>query len=111
VPLAELCAEEEGLPIWGHSQQKANIHIAESIVLPGLPTRAPFMSISIGVRKFETNPHENILSPFLPYPFYVIFAIMGSKDKGKKEVKKAPKPKPKPEPGRKREGFAPAPAK
>jgi hypothetical protein len=28
---------------------------------------------------------------------------MGSKDKGKKETKKAPKPKPKVEPGRKRE--------
>jgi hypothetical protein len=38
-------------------------------------------------------------------------AHMGSKDKGKKEVKKAPKPKPKPEPGRKREGFTPAPPK
>jgi hypothetical protein len=36
---------------------------------------------------------------------------MGSKDKGRKEVKKAPKPKPKPELGRKREGFAPAPPK
>jgi hypothetical protein len=36
---------------------------------------------------------------------------MGSKDKGRKEVKKAPKPKPKPEPGRKREVFAPAPPK
>jgi hypothetical protein len=34
---------------------------------------------------------------------------MGSKDKGRKEAKKAPKPKPKPEPGRKREGFIPAP--
>jgi len=36
---------------------------------------------------------------------------MGSKDKGRKEAKKAPKPKPKPEPGRKREGFVPAPPK
>jgi len=36
---------------------------------------------------------------------------MGSKDKGRKEVKKAPKPKPKPEPGRKREVFTPAPPK
>jgi hypothetical protein len=36
---------------------------------------------------------------------------MGSKDKGRKEAKKAPKPKPKPEPGRKREGFIPAPPK
>jgi hypothetical protein len=36
---------------------------------------------------------------------------MGSKDKGRKEVKKAPKPKPKVEPGRKRETFAPAPTK
>jgi hypothetical protein len=36
---------------------------------------------------------------------------MGNKDKGKKEVKKAPKPKPKPEPGRKRETFASVPPK
>jgi hypothetical protein len=36
---------------------------------------------------------------------------MGSKDKGRKEVKKAPKPKPKPEPAQRREGFAPAPPK
>jgi hypothetical protein len=35
--------------------------------------------------------------------------FMGNKDKGKKEVKKAPKPKPKPEPSR-REVFTP-PAK
>jgi hypothetical protein len=34
---------------------------------------------------------------------------MGNKDRGKKEVKKAPKPKPKPEPGRKREIFSPPP--
>jgi hypothetical protein len=33
---------------------------------------------------------------------------MGSKDKGRKEVKKAPKPKPKPEPAQRREGFTPA---
>jgi hypothetical protein len=33
---------------------------------------------------------------------------MGSKDKGKKEVKKKPKPKPKIEPGRKREEWIPA---
>lgn len=44
-------------------------------------------------------------------PFCVTLLRMGSKDKGKKEVKKAPKPKPKPEPGRKREGFTPAPPK
>ena len=43
--------------------------------------------------------------------FCVMLRVMGSKDKGKKEVKKAPKPKPKPEPGRKREGFTPAPPK
>jgi hypothetical protein len=30
---------------------------------------------------------------------------MGSKDKGKKEVKKKPKPKPKVEPGRRREEW------
>jgi len=35
---------------------------------------------------------------------------MGSKDKGRKETKKAPKPKPKPEPAR-REIFTPAPPK
>jgi hypothetical protein len=34
---------------------------------------------------------------------------MGNKDKGKKEVKKAPKPKPKPEPANRREIFTPAP--
>jgi hypothetical protein len=32
----------------------------------------------------------------------VKFGSMGSKDKGKRETKKAPKPKPKVEPGRKR---------
>jgi hypothetical protein len=36
--------------------------------------------------------------------------VMGSKDKGRKEVKKAPKPKPKPEPS-KREIFTPQPPK
>jgi hypothetical protein len=36
---------------------------------------------------------------------------MGSKDKGRKEQKKAPKPKPKPEPGQRREVFTPAPPK
>jgi hypothetical protein len=35
---------------------------------------------------------------------------MGSKDKGRKEAKKAPKPKPKPEPT-KREIFTPPPPK
>jgi len=43
--------------------------------------------------------------------FYGILSCMGNKDKGKKEVKKAPKPKPKPEPARKREIFTPAPPK
>jgi hypothetical protein len=36
---------------------------------------------------------------------------MGSKDKGKKEVKKKPKPKPKAEPGRKREEWTPGAGK
>jgi hypothetical protein len=48
---------------------------------------------------------------FPPHLFYGTLASMGSKDKGKKEAKKAPKPKPKPEPGRKRESFIPAPPK
>jgi hypothetical protein len=43
--------------------------------------------------------------------FCVMLACMGNKDRGKKEVKKAPKPKPKPEPGRKREIFTPPPPK
>jgi hypothetical protein len=43
-------------------------------------------------------------------PFCGTLASMGSKDKGRKEPKKAPKPKPKPEPSR-REVFTPAPPK
>jgi hypothetical protein len=43
--------------------------------------------------------------------FYGTLLVMGSKDKGRKEVKKAPKPKPKPEPGRRQETFTPTPAK
>lgn len=39
-----------------------------------------------------------------------MIAIMGNKDKGKKEAKKAPKPKPKPELSQRREVFTP-PAK
>ena len=57
---------------------------------------------------FRFHPVDN---SFAACPNCVTLARMGSKDKGKKEVKKAPKPKPKPEPGRKREGFAPAPPK
>lgn len=41
---------------------------------------------------------------------YGKLSVMGSKDKGRKEAKKAPKPKPKPEPAR-REIFTPAPPK
>ena len=52
-----------------------------------------------------------VICPFPTAPFCGTLLAMGSKDKGKKEVKKAPKPKPKPEPGRKREGFTPAPPK
>jgi hypothetical protein len=44
-------------------------------------------------------------------PEYGTLSPMGSKDKGKKEVKKAPKPKPKPAPGGRREVFTPAPPK
>ena len=44
-------------------------------------------------------------------PFCGKLTAMGNKDKGRKEVKKAPKPKPKPEPGHKREVFTPAPPK
>jgi hypothetical protein len=45
---------------------------------------------------------------FATCPFYVMLYPMGNKDRGKKEVKKAPKPKPKPEIGR-REVFTPSP--
>jgi hypothetical protein len=45
-----------------------------------------------------------------PQVFCVMLLSMGSKDKGRKEQKKAPKPKPKPEPS-KREVFTPAPPK
>jgi hypothetical protein len=45
------------------------------------------------------------------HPFCGTLLPMGSKDKGRKEVKKAPKPKPKPEPAQKREVFTPAPPK
>jgi hypothetical protein len=41
---------------------------------------------------------------------YGTLSLMGSKDKGRKEAKKAPKPKPKPEPAR-REIFTPQPPK
>jgi hypothetical protein len=41
---------------------------------------------------------------------YGTLSHMGSKDKGRKEAKKAPKPKPKPEPA-KREIFTPQPPK
>jgi hypothetical protein len=41
---------------------------------------------------------------------YGTLSSMGSKDKGRKETKKAPKPKPKPEPAR-REVFTPQPPK
>jgi hypothetical protein len=54
---------------------------------------------------------KQVLYPFPIKLSCVTLLAMGSKDKGKKEVKKAPKPKPKPEPGRKREGFTPAPPK
>ena len=61
-----------------------------------------------------TDYSECIPNPsgdFLESAFYVMLAAMGSKDKGRKETKKAPKPKPKPEPGRRREVFTPAPPK
>jgi hypothetical protein len=60
----------------------------------------------------QTGNTEPALGAFRAAPFCVMLAvIMGCKDKGRKEVKKAPKPKPKPEPGRKREVFTPAPPK
>jgi hypothetical protein len=40
-----------------------------------------------------------------------MLTAMGSKDKGRKEAKKAPKTKPKPEPGQRREVFTPSPQK
>jgi hypothetical protein len=55
------------------------------------------------------NISQFALKTFLKPHLYGTLAHMGSKDKGRKEVKKAPKPKPKPEPAQRREGFAPAP--
>jgi hypothetical protein len=54
---------------------------------------------------------DSIPRSFRRAVFCVMLAAMGSKDKGRKETKKAPKPKPKPEPGRRREVFTPAPPK
>jgi hypothetical protein len=51
------------------------------------------------------------LCSFHLLPFCGTLTDMGSKDKGRKEVKKAPKPKPKPEPAQRRESFTPAPPK
>jgi hypothetical protein len=50
------------------------------------------------------------ISSFALKVFCGMLLSMGSKDKGRKEAKKAPKPKPKPEPPR-REVFTPAPPK
>ncbi len=63
-------------------------------------------------RVFRVGTGEADLSvlAFPGMPFCVTLSAMGSKDKGRKEVKKAPKPKPKPEPAR-REIFTPAPPK
>ena len=70
---------------------------------------SPFRAHDRDLTPIKHNP--NACRSFPPRPFCVKLTPMGSKDKGRKEVKKAPKPKPKPEPGRKREGFAPAPPK
>ncbi len=58
--------------------------------------------------RHRSRPSDFGICLCCPPASYVTLGRMGSKDKGKKEVKKAPKPKPKPEPGRKREGFTPA---
>jgi hypothetical protein len=57
------------------------------------------------------NIRQFIQKTFLKPHLCGTLAHMGSKDKGRKEVKKAPKPKPKPEPAQRREGFTPAPPK
>jgi len=62
-------------------------------------------------REHQLTPFLNPAGDFSPAAFCVMLTSMGSKDKGRKEAKKAPKPKPKPEPGRKREIFTPPPAK
>jgi hypothetical protein len=63
-----------------------------------------------GLFSLDSFPAPSMKSASTRKPFCVTLLAMGSKDKGKKEVKKAPKPKPKPEPGRKREGFTPTPS-
>ena len=66
---------------------------------------------AIGPDRTQNSKEFAAIGTFREPPFCVMLSSMGSKDKGKKEVKKAPKPKPKPEPGRKREVFTPAPPK
>src|ERR1700733_5605940 len=72
------------------------------IISPGavesfLRVKAPTGCLRIMLFSFF-GPGDNAQCPAIR----VIFGSMGSKDKGKKETKKAPKPKPKVEPGRKR---------
>jgi hypothetical protein len=70
------------------------------------------LSLSGHLERFRVGTGEADLS-VLAFPgmaFCVTLSAMGSKDKGRKEAKKAPKPKPKPEPAR-REIFTPAPPK
>ncbi len=64
--------------------------------------------VTVGYKQSAESWKFGILSSLTP-PFCGTLAAMGSKDKGRKEAKKAPKPKPKPEPAQRREGFTPAP--
>jgi hypothetical protein len=73
------------------------------------PGPTPLQAAASAIRGHEIPADPR--NPFAFEWFCVMLSAMGNKDKGKKEVKKAPKPKPKPEPGRRVEVFTPAPSK
>jgi hypothetical protein len=75
------------------------------------PRRGTWDTSALNRPSFIGSKAPSAFLSFLRHPSCVTLALMGSKDKGKKEAKKAPKPKPKPEPGRRREGFTPTPPK
>ena len=86
---------------------------AQKICYPNRPNQ--YIPSSPGITAaFVPKPVRSSRTSILPFPqppFCGTLEHMGSKDRGRKETKKAPKPKPKPEPGRRREAFTPEPPK
>jgi hypothetical protein len=81
---------------------RKNRRATEKLIRFRIGIQALDSAIGAGYFSVRPSPHA---------PRCGTLAHMGSKDKGRKEVKKAPKPKPKPEPAQRREGFTPAPPK